>query len=159
MYTLSPSLSRSVRELNSLRQQFDRLFDAYQDAEPAETLYSLPVELLEAEDHYLLRALLPGAEPEQIDVQASRTKLTLSVKTVPPAQQEVSGEGEEAAARPTTRRVPLVQEIRYGTFRRMIEFGQPIENDQIQSEFKNGLLTLTLPKAEVDRMKSVRIAG
>ena len=48
-------------------------------------------------------------------------------------------------------------EFRYGKFQRVIPLPSLVENDKVQADYKNGILQLTLPKAESQRQKSVKV--
>jgi HSP20 family protein len=48
-------------------------------------------------------------------------------------------------------------EFRYGQFRRVIPLPTPIQNDKVQADYKNGILSLILPKVEAEKTKVVKV--
>jgi HSP20 family protein len=48
-------------------------------------------------------------------------------------------------------------EFRYGQFRRVIPLPTPIQNDKVKADYKNGILSLTLPKVEAEKTKVVKV--
>jgi len=149
LVTLNPF---SEEDLLTLREEFNRLWQ-----QPCENgAHSIPLELSETPEAYHLRALLPGVDPSQIDLEATPEEITISVELKPLSQTENSDSGEQT-------KTPSVhlQEFRYGKFirpsHRKITFGQPITHEQISANAQNGILSLTIPKAETPRKASVKI--
>ncbi|MFM7395061.1 MAG: Hsp20/alpha crystallin family protein, partial [Cyanobium sp.] len=63
----------------------------------------------------------------------------------------------EAAAEP--RKAPLISEFRYGTWSRSFRFPTAIEREQLQARYRDGLLTVTLPKAHKVSTVTVKVDG
>lgn len=135
-------------ELEAIRNQINHAFEPVmrtftQEPHSSTFLHSFPLELTESTSHYTLQASLPGVDPNSIDVQATPKSLNLSFER--PA--------------PTTEKEDILHlsEIRYGKFRRTLEFGSPVVSDEIQAEYHQGVLTLTIPKEGAQKEKTVKV--
>lgn len=131
-------------EMETLRHQMDKMFDelAGYNREVTKT-WSPAVELEDTNDQLILRAEVPGLEGKDLDIQVSREAVSIAGET------RYENKAEE--------RGYLRSEFRYGKFQRTIPLPAAIKNDQVQAEFKNGILTLTMPKAEEAKNKVVKI--
>jgi HSP20 family protein len=96
-------------------------------------------------DHIYVEALLPGIEPEKIDMNVLGNTLTLSGER-PAAVADRNGRTWHRRERGT------------GKFLRTIELPVEIDPDKVKAEYRNGLLRVTLPKAEVAKPKKISIA-
>lgn len=92
---------------------------------------------------------LPGVDKEAISVQATERTLVISAERRNP--------GPEAAA--ASEGAALLSEFRYGTWSRSFRFPQTIEHEQLQARYKDGLLTVTAPKAQKVTSVSVQVEG
>ncbi len=103
----------------------------------------IPMDVYEKGDSTVVKVALPGVKPEDVQVTALGNTLTIS--------GEVKGE-ENVEERSYIRR-----ERRYGKFSRTISLPNEVSTDKIQAEFENGMLILTIPKAEEARSKRIQI--
>jgi HSP20 family protein len=71
--------------------------------------------------------------------------------------EAVSINGERKSETKTEEKGVTRSEFRYGSFRRVIPLPARIKNDQVQAEYKNGVLSLNLPKAEAEKNKVVKV--
>jgi HSP20 family protein len=132
------------QELETLRQQLDQVFDDVTHAVDGDAVTWTPaVRLVESGDHYLLTVLLPGVNPDDVDVQVTRESVAISGQR----QALAVAEGDRV----------LYDNIRYGTFRRVVNLPEAVRNDAVTADFTDGLLSLTLPKVEEVRNKVVKI--
>jgi HSP20 family protein len=135
------------REMLALREAMDRMFD---DSFLRSTMStgraaSFPIDLAETDQGFLLRATLPGVGPE--DVQITIHGDTLTIRAESKAQEERKEENW------------LIREQRSGQYQRLISLPAPVDPDQAQAGFKDGILELTLPKAEQARPRQIKISG
>jgi HSP20 family protein len=86
---------------------------------------------------------LPGMEAKDLEVNVTAEAVAISGER----KSEIKSE-EQGMSR---------SEFRYGKFQRIIPLPSRIQNDKVQAEFKNGVLCLTLPKAEADKNKVVKL--
>ncbi|MEO9326917.1 Hsp20/alpha crystallin family protein [Gordonia aurantiaca] len=101
----------------------------------------MPMDLYKVDDHYMLVADLPGADPGSIDVRVDNGVLTLSAQRSAPSDEGVEW---------------LASERFSGTFRRQLTLGDSIDAAGISARYDNGVLTVTIPVAE--KAKPRRIA-
>ncbi len=127
--------------LHEFRSRFDQLFDRFL-ADPwsmmeepwAGTSAIMPaVDLSETDNMITIRAEVPGMEPDDIDVQVSGNTLTIAGE-----KKESREEGDEEY---------LHCERRLGRFRRSIELPASADPEQIEAEFKNGVLEIRVQKS------------
>lgn len=123
-----------IGEMNSLRRQLDSLFNELALAETKEINWIPAVELEDAGDKLVLKAQLPGIDPKDIDVQVTASAVLLA--------------GEHRQKQETSSQGIFKSEFRYGSFRRVIPLPVAVENDKVQAEYKDGILTLNVPKKE-----------
>jgi len=102
---------------------------------------ALPIDVWATADAYQVNAYLPGVNPEDVDIIFEADELQIRGKL--PA----SPEGAEFIKR----------ELFHGAFVRRLAFNVPVNADSIEAHFQNGLLTLTIPKAEVVKPKTIKI--
>jgi HSP20 family protein len=135
-------------DLMSLREAMDRLFEeSYvrpggRSATPY-TSVDLALDIYETDDAFVVTASLPGVKPE--DVEITITGETLMIK------------GETKAEATVENANYLRQERRFGAFARTIVVPAPVQADKAEAKFKDGVLTLSVPKAEEAKPKSVRV--
>jgi HSP20 family protein len=106
---------------------------------------SLPLDIVENQEEFLIRASLPGVKPEDVHITVHGDTLTIRGES----RQEEEKQGEHWHLR----------ERRLGTFARSISLGAPINSDKAQTRFEHGVLTLTLPKAEEAKPKQIKIGS
>ena len=135
-------------DLVSLREAMDRLFEesfvrprtgwlAPLGAE------SLAVDMYETDNEVVVKTAVPGVKSEDIDVSITGDVLTIKGET------KVEEKVEKANY--------VRQERRYGAFSRSITLPSTVVADKALAEFENGVLTLTLPKAEEVKPKTIKI--
>ncbi|HEY67840.1 MAG TPA: Hsp20/alpha crystallin family protein [Thermoflexia bacterium] len=136
------------RDLISLREAMDRLFEesfvrprtGWLAPLGAETL---AVDMYETDDAIVVKTAIPGVKPEDVDVSIAGDTLTIKGETK--AEEEVKEENY------------IRRERRYGSFCRSLTLPVPVVADDAEAEFENGILTLTLPKAEEVRPKTIKV--
>jgi HSP20 family protein len=105
---------------------------------------SLPaVDLYQTDDEVVVKAVLPGLKAEDISLSVTGDVLTLS--------GSISQETE------TKKATYYLRERRSGEFSRSLQLPAPVVADKAQAEFENGILTLTLPKAEQVKPKAISV--
>lgn len=134
-------------ELMSLRQAMDRLFeDSFvrpgRWTGPSSESF-LPVDVRATTDALVVEASLPGVKPEDVDITVEDGTLTITAKS--DADTETR-EGDY-----------LISEIRRGTQMRSIALPSGLEADKATADFRNGVLTLRIPKAEQAKPRQIRI--
>ncbi|MFO7995682.1 MAG: Hsp20/alpha crystallin family protein [Dehalococcoidia bacterium] len=137
-----------LTDLMSLRQAMDRLFeDSFvrpsralgaigEVAAPALDIYQTPNEVV-------VKAALPGLKPEDVNIDI--TGDTLTIKGESKAEQEIKREDY------------LYQERRYGAFSRSVVLPSGLNSDKAEATMGDGVLTLTIPKAEDLKPKAISV--
>ncbi|BCL37734.1 molecular chaperone [Nostoc sp. MS1] len=134
------------REIDTLQRQMNRLFDRLMPTDGGERTgftFVPAAELEESEDAVHVRLEVPGLDANDIHVEASPESISIS--------------GERKSETKTEENGITRSEFRYGKFQRVIPLPTLIQNDKVQAEYKNGILRLTLPKAESERNKVVKV--
>ena len=135
-----------LTDVVSLREAMDRLFeDSFirPNGWNKGQQLAVPVDLWETKDAYHLRADLPGLAAEDIEINATADTFSIIGETKPTT--DVTSEGW------------LRQERRYGKFARSFTLPMQIEPNKVEAKFQNGVLELTLPKAENVKPRSIKI--
>lgn len=135
-----------LRDAMTLREAVSRLFeDSYvRPGAAAPERRGLPLDILEADDHMLVVASLPGCSREKVDIQFQKETLTIK------AMLNEQAEPQEGAHY-------RVRERWTGEVSRTVNLSVPIDADKAKATFKDGVLTLTLPKAESVKPRSIPI--
>lgn len=135
------------REIDSLQREMNRLFDSLSPApttnENMGVAFIPPAEIHETPESIQLKLEIPGMEAKDLDVHVTAEAVSISGERQSEIQSEEKG---------VTR-----SEFRYGQFRRVIPLPTPIQNDKVKADYKNGILSLTLPKVEAEKTKVVKV--
>ena len=101
------------------------------------------IDVVEREDEYLLTAELPGLEEKDFQLEVHGNVLTLS--------------GEKRSGHEEERKGWRWSERSYGSFRRAVQLPVEVSSDKASASFRNGVLTVTLPKAEHARVRHIPV--
>ena len=136
------------RDFMTLRDAVDRLFEE-SFVDPARFLSNglgsrtMPMEIYETPDAVTVKALVPGVSPADLDVSVQDGVLTIKAKTeTPHASDDWNWH---------------LREIGYGEYSRSVSLPTKIDVDQADSRFENGILTITLPKADEVKPRTINI--
>lgn len=141
-----PKRWEPFRELLSLRDNLDRLFNSFlgrQDGQGIASAWMPVVDIEENDEAYLIHAELPGLRKEEIKVSIQGNSLTLSGER----QQEQEAQGK------TYHRL----ECAHGRFLRTISLPGDIDIGKVRAEYRNGILMVTLPKSARDKTREIAI--
>lgn len=135
---------------NAMNQAFERTFAPYDYAAgggsngqtngntPAVTL---PLDVWATPEAFFVSAYVPGVNPENVEITFEGNELTIR-GTLPSNPEDVSY---------------IKRELYHGNFERRLSFNVPVDVEGIAAHFSNGLLTLTVPKAEAVRPKQIKV--
>lgn len=143
MNVLSP-----FRHLSNLRDEIDRLFDSPLNALTSSSQQFLSgwipaIDLHENDNEFVLRAELPGMKREDIDVSLHGDMVTLAGE-----RKEENGFKDSETYR---------SERFLGRFQRSFTLPCPVDGAKVKAGYKDGILTVTLPKAEEARPKQIEV--
>ena len=137
-----------LRTLNSLQEQFSRLFDdpyfRGSGIDSTLTAWSPAVDIYETEQDLVMRADLPDLSEKDIDVRVENNMLTIR--------------GERKFEKDVAEDNYLRMERAYGSFSRSFSLPNTVNTDQIKADYRNGVLTVTLPKREESKPKQVKVS-
>ena len=125
---------------------FDRLFNTLFDRNGAGARSWTPaMDLVEAEDHFLLRADLPGLREEDVSIEVRDNTLRIS--------------GERKAEHEQRERGWYRLERQFGKFSRALTLPEGINADAIDASFDHGVLEVKIPKPEERKPRRIQIKG
>jgi HSP20 family protein len=129
----------------TLREAMDRLFDdAFTRPISMSGVSGVPaIDLYQTSDEVVVKAALPGLKTEDVQISVTADVLTL--------RGEFKQENEKKDA------TWHIREQRYGSFERSVMLPTDVQTDKAKADFENGILTITLPKAEAVKPKTINI--
>jgi len=135
--SLRDAVNRLMEE-SFVRPQFER-GAAEQAAVP-----SLPLDILSTEEAVIITANVPGLNPDDVNISIEGDTLSIQGEFKKPETKNGNW---------------LMQERYQGPFRRALNLNIPIQADKAEAVFKDGVVTLTLPKAEKIKPKVIKVKG
>jgi HSP20 family protein len=133
-----------MREMMTLREAMDHLFDDAFTRPLSVNNWGMPaIDMYQTDDNVVVKAALPGFKTA--DVQISITGDVLTLK----GEFRQNGDVKDATYH--------IKEQRYGTFERSLSLPSGVQADKAKAEFENGILTVTMPKAEQARPKTITV--
>jgi len=131
--------------LNAVQRQVNRIFDEFFNREESEApaTWMPRVDFIESGDKFELTVELPGLDKDDVKLEMQNDILT------------ISGEKQQTTDK-KERNLYLCERV-YGSFRRSFQFTSQVEAAKIDAQFRNGLLVVTVPKAEVAKPKQIDI--
>ena len=130
-----------LTDFRSFDEMFERMLGVPHKTQATEGL--LPIDIFEKDGALVIKAAVPGIDPEHIDIQIENNVLTI--------RGELKSDYEETQAKVYRR------EYSYGKFSRSVRLPEDLELDKISAEFKNGFVTITLPRTPEPTPKVLRV--
>lgn len=150
--TLRRPRFRGMRRRGNLLSQFenqmDRLFDdfwlnPFRGTEEWTGSYLPPVNIRENDGQVIAEVELPGMSEKEIDITVTRDTLRIS--------------GEKKQQEETKKENYYCMESSYGSFNRLVDLPSEVDEEKTEAEFKNGVLTVKMPKSQEAKTKSKKI--
>ncbi|MGD8462565.1 MAG: Hsp20/alpha crystallin family protein [Anaerolineae bacterium] len=136
-----------VNDMMALRDAMDRMFEERFGRPPVPfgpwSEGNLAIDMYETDETVVVKTAIPGVKAEDIDV--SVTGDTLTVKAETSEEKEINRESY------------LRRERRYGSYCRSVTLPGGVESEQAEADYTDGVLTLTFPKAEEVKPKSIKV--
>jgi HSP20 family protein len=132
--------------LSGLQEQVNRLFESSfprRSDNSALTTWAPAVDIFETENELVVKADLPDVNEKDIDVRVENNTLTVR--------------GERKFEEKTEKENYLRVERTYGSFSRSFSLPNTVNNEAIKADYKNGVLTVTLPKRAESKPKQVKV--
>jgi HSP20 family protein len=135
------------REISGFRRALDRFMDegsmpAVWQSDELRTLVP-PVDIIEQENDVVVKAVVPGVAEDDLNIEVVGDTLTIR--------------GESKETKEDKKENYFYREWRYGTFLRSLTLPAGLKTDKVDAELENGMLTLTIPKAETNKPKAIKV--
>jgi len=133
------------REMSNLRREIERWFDLspFRYELELHSIAPMPLDVYEEGNNVMVKASIPGLKPEEIKVEVRGDVLYIS--------------GETKMEEEKKERNYHLREHRYTRYERSVALPAEVLTDKASAVFENGMLTLTLPKSEVSKSKTISI--
>jgi HSP20 family protein len=134
------------RGVSTLQDQINRLFSETFDRSSDEanlTPWAPAVDIFETEQNLVVKADLPDIKPEELDIRVENNILTIR--------------GERKFEKKVNENNYLRVERSYGSFSRSFSLASTVNTEAIQADYKNGVLTLSIPKREEAKPKQIKV--
>jgi HSP20 family protein len=126
-------------------REIDRVFDAFFGQTDQARRWVPPVDLVEVEDHFVLKADLPGLGEGDVDIEVQDSTLTISGERKP--EHEQREKGWYRIERP------------FGRFSRSLTLPEGVDADRIAASFDRGVLEVRIPKPEERKPRRIAISA
>ncbi len=140
---------RPINELMGLREDFDRLlndtFRIFDEGYGERVGWKPAVDMEETEEDYIVKAEIPGIKKDDINISIADNKVVIA--------------GEVAEEKDVQEKNYYLKERARGKFSRGFTLPTPVDSGKAEATFKDGILTLKLPKAEEAKPKQIEIKG
>lgn len=136
----------TFRNVSNLQEQFNRLFESTFPArgdESALTTWAPSVDIYETENELVIKADLPDLNEKDIDIRVENNMLTIR--------------GERKFEQKVKEESYLRVERTFGSFSRSFSLPNTVNTDAIKAEYKQGVLTVELPKRAESKPKQVKV--
>lgn len=132
-------------EIDSLQREMNSLFDSLVPTtnDRLSSGFVPAAEMEETPEAIHLKLEVPGMDAKDIDIQVSAESISIS--------------GERKEESKTEEKGMTRSEFRYGSFSRVIPLPSRVKNTNVDAEYKDGILNVTLPKAEEEKNKVVKV--
>lgn len=141
-FKTNPALLRDVMMPRNMRHLFDDFFGA-EDTVNSNSFFKPGVDIVENENSFDLYLSLPGMKKEDIKIEMKNDDLVIS--------------GERTARRTEDKGKVHLSEINYGSFSRSFYLPENIDKENIQANYEDGVLNVSLPKGEAAKAKTISI--
>jgi HSP20 family protein len=140
------------RDMMSLREAMQNLFEesfvAPRSAQGG-TVGNIALDVRENADAFVVTATMPGVKPEDVDISVLGDTVRIQAETKE-ERDETDGQNDQKGRW-------IVRERRYGAIQRVFTLPSGVKADQAQASFEHGVLTLTLPKVEDAKPRSIKV--
>ena len=150
------------RERDSLQRDMNRLFESFAPMEQDSMQQSfMPLaEMEDTDDAIHLKVEVPGMNADDLDVQVTKEAVMITGERKTESKSEKNGMKRTSVVlgvSPINNSFKKRSEFRYGRFNRTIPLSTRIDNTNVKGDYKDGILTLELPKAEDEKNKVTKV--
>jgi HSP20 family protein len=135
-------------DILSMQREINRMFDDFFRSDRDESSLLAPawkpaVDIVEEDDAYVAKVELPGVSKDDVKITMQDSLLTIR--------------GEKKEEKKTKQGGAHRVERYYGSFQRSFSLPTSVKNDKIEAEYKDGILTINMPKAEDAKPKQIEV--
>ncbi len=132
------------RDLRNMEETMNRLWRGFGTTAPetAEN-WNIAIDVVQKPEEIVVNASLPGVKPEDIDLTIEDNVLTLK------AERQAEHKEEDSRY--------LIQERSYGSYYRALRLPDTVDLNKVKSHYENGVLSISLPKAEEKKPKQIKV--
>ncbi len=144
----------SADPFGSLRDEFDQMLSNWfttSDNSPVQPSFSPLLDLSETDSNYVVKVDLPGIQASDLRVQVSDNVLTISGERKYEKADDKQENGKKHGG------TPHYVERYHGTFSRSVMLPTVVKQDQIDAQYRDGVLTVTLPKTEEAKPCEIKV--
>ena len=132
-----------LQEMDQLQREMNRLFNAANQGRVLNSPNYPAVNIWANEEGQIVSAEMPGVHAEDIDIDVTGDALSISGERRP----------DEVAREARYHR----RERSYGSFSRTVQLPFMVDTNKVEASFKNGVLLITLPRAEADKPRKITV--
>ena len=130
-------------DMNRARDEMDRLFGRYTGRRFPLAASSYPLlNISEDDDRVYVEAELPGMEMNDLDILVQGNQLSIKGQRPKPSSEDKTWHRQERG---------------YGKFSRLVELPFDLDQTKVEAQFRNGVLTITLPKREESKPRRIEV--
>jgi HSP20 family protein len=141
-----PAFDNTWNDLDQLRREMLRLFEGPEVGRTAGVSGAgvfPPLNVTQDADNFYVRAEVPGVKPSELQIAAVKNRLTVAGKReIPQEHERVSYHRRERAE---------------GSFNRSLTLPADVDAERVEARYVDGILTLTLPKAEEAKPRQITV--
>ena len=119
-------------------------------------IWAIPVDVVREDDEIVVRASMPGIDPDNIEVSVEDNLLTIKGSNQEKGKSQENGETREPGER--KREDYLLRERRTGSFRRTLRLPKSADPDNARLDYDKGVLTVSFPKLESKKAKRLKVS-
>ena len=138
-----PAFDNTWNDFDQLRREMLRLFDSSPAAGTTGAGVFPPLNVTQDADNFYVRAEVPGVKPSELQISAVKNRLTIAGKRqIPQEHERVSYHRRERAE---------------GSFNRSLTLSADLDTERVEARCVDGILTLTLPRAEEAKPRQIAV--
>jgi HSP20 family protein len=136
-----------IRQIERMQEQMNQVFDRlapFGSSAVGEFAYLPSVEVEESDNAFQVKLEVPGMEAKDLEIEVTDDTVTIR--------------GERKTEQKTEEKNLVRSEFQYGKFERRFRLPAQVKNNEVQADYQNGILQLTLPKVAGEQKKAVKVA-
>jgi len=132
------------RDMRQMEQAMNRMWRGIGNWPGEMEQWNILIDVVQKPDEIVVKASLPGVKPEEIDITFEDNVLTMKAESSKESETQEGGY--------------LIRERSSGTFYRALRLPESVDTEKIHPIYENGVLTISLPKAEEKKKKQIKVS-